>query len=166
MRILRTVLALGVIFGAAFAGCQKQALKASATAPSKPAVDFTLSDTLGRQVTLAEYAGKANVLIHFGATWCTFCQAQVPALNALSSKYPSNDFVILSVDSGEPADKVAGFIAGKKESFTTLVDADGRVANAYGITGIPHNVLVDKNGFIVTQGTDIPEAEIARLAGN
>ena len=166
MRIPHVVLALGVIFGAAFAGCQKQASKASAAAPSKPAADFTLQDTSGRQVTLSEYAGKANVLIHFGATWCTFCEAQVPALNALSAKHPSNDFVILSVDSGEPADKVAGFVSEKKISFLTLVDADGRVANAYGITGIPHNVLVDKSGLIITQGTDIPEAEIANLAGS
>lgn len=139
-----------------FAGC----------AADKPqqATDFTLKDLSGKSWTLSDFKGKSAVFVHFGTTWCPPCVADVPNLNALQQKY-GNRLAILYVDSSEAETVVRNFVADKGIKYTTLLDADGRVAEQYGVEAIPHNILIDKQGLILSRTVDLPEKKIEDLLG-
>lgn len=61
--------------------------------PSAP--DFALPDLEGRTVRLSDYRGRV-VLLNFWTTWCTACQEEIPALNALQEQLGS-EAVILGI---------------------------------------------------------------------
>lgn len=151
---------LALLFG--FAGCKAREDSAK---PSVPAVDFTLANLSGQSVTLGDYRGEANVLIHFGTTWCPPCIEEVPVLNKLHSKYSQSELVILYVDSREPGELVRKFVDDHEIKYETLLDLDGAVAAAYGVEFIPLNVLVDSSGMVAATASRAPIAEIEKLVG-
>jgi len=129
-----------------------------------PAIDFTLKDLSGKSWTLSELKGKSNVLLHFGTTWCPPCVAEIPALNDLRRKH-GDELVVLYVDSAEAEGVVRNFAKDKGIEYTTLLDTTGDVSNNYKVTAIPQNLLVDKQGMIVSRTIEIPDKAIAKLLG-
>jgi len=121
------------------------------------APDFTLEDTAGHKVNLQETAkaGKATLLV-FWATWCPYCREEVPSLVKLTNDYASKGLKVLAVDIGESQKKAASFATAQGVNYTVLLDKENRVAEQYGITGIPANVLIDKDGVIKYRGTKPP----------
>jgi len=73
--------------------------------------------------------------------------------------------VVLAVNVGETRDKVAGFVSDLGYTFTVLVDSDDRVTERYGVKGIPHTLIVDRDGEVhaVLAGADDIEATVLRL---
>ncbi len=129
------------------------------------AKDFTLRDLSGNDVTLAGFRGKANVLIHFGTTWCPPCIEEIPDLTTLDEKYGDEELVVLYVDVNETEDIVRNFVTDHKIGYPTLLDSQGAAANAYNVEGIPANFLVDKEGLIQAASVAIPHEAIRELAG-
>ncbi len=143
------------------AGAGSGGLVRGSTAP-----DFTLKDLSGKTVTLSQFRGKSNVLIHIGTTWCPPCRAQAPRLNELHRKYGNGALVVLAVDPGESLQVVANMAREEGAEYPTLLDPTGETATAYGASAIPLNVLVDTTGRIVGRPSHvIPENDIARLVG-
>ncbi len=139
-------------------------LSACAGQKARPAIDFTLKDLAGKSWTLSELKGKSNVLIHFGTTWCPPCVAEIPALNDIHRKR-GDQLVVLYVDSAEAEGVVRNFAKDKGIEYTTLLDTTGDVSNNYKVTAIPQNLLVDKQGMIVSRTIEIPDKAIAKLLG-
>ncbi len=107
------------------------------------------------EITWAALRGKV-VLIEFWATWCSPCVEAFPHLNEMVDKLGSDkDFVFLSI-TDEKRDVVEPFL--KKKPLKTWIglDADRSASDAYGVFGIPHTVIVDRQGKIA--GITFPEA--------
>ncbi len=120
-------------------------------------VDFTLRDTAGRPVTLSRAAHEASVLLVFWATWCPYCNAAVPEINALHAGTAAAGLRILAVDYKESPETVDAFIRAKGVTYRVLLDPDGAVARAYGVVGIPTYVLIDRAGKIVYRANTLPD---------
>ena len=112
------------------------------------APDFSLLDLSNRTVTLSSYRGHAVVLLDFWATWCGPCRMEMVDLQTLKDKFKDRNFEILSLDQGEDASVAGSFVNRRKYGFHVLLDADGQVANQYGVKAIPNLVLIDKDGVI------------------
>src|SRR5581483_12448648 len=88
------------------AGCaaskSSQAERAMAKARSsrKPAPQFTLTDSNGAKVKLADYRGKV-VLLNFWATWCGPCQVEIPWFEEFEQQYKSKGFEVVGVSMDE-----------------------------------------------------------------
>lgn len=95
-----------------------------------------------------EIAGKPLIL-EFWATWCPPCRKSIPHLNDLYAKYKSQGLVIIGV-SNEKKEVVQKFLQTTKMDYYPALDAN--LAKTFGVTGIPHAVLVDKTGKIVWEG--------------
>jgi peroxiredoxin len=149
-------LACAVIAALWLSGCAGQ--------KATPATDFTLKDLSGKSWTLSGFQGKSNVLIHFGTTWCPPCIAEIPTLNSLNKQY-ADRLTVLYIDSAEADGVVRNFVKDKGIEYTTLLDAAGDVSNTYNVTAIPQNLLVDKQGMIVSRTIEIPDKAIAKLVG-
>lgn len=130
----------------------------------QPAPDFALMDSLGNTYTLADFKGKV-IYLDVWASWCGPCIAQFPAAKKLYEKYKAEDdlvFLTISVDN-----KRADWDKGLKlhQPGGLQLWAEGGYANSftksYGANGIPHYVVIDKEGKIVNFKSPRPEDEPA-----
>jgi len=114
-----------------------------------PVPDFTLPDLGGQEVSLSDHRGKV-VLVNIWATWCSPCREEMPSMQRLYDRFKGENFVILavSVDStGREA--VAPFMRKLNLAFPALLDPEGNIKPAYGVTGVPESFIVDKEGILV-----------------
>jgi thiol-disulfide isomerase/thioredoxin len=119
----------------------------AAASKVKVAPAFTLKTVDGKTVSLAGLKGKV-VVLDFWATWCGPCRMTVPLVQKFHTQYAKKGVVVLGVNLRENAEAVKGFVAEQKLTYRQLMDTDGRVANAYGVEGIPTLVVIDKKGNI------------------
>lgn len=166
-----TRLAMIVMAGVALLGSidqQAWSMGERVPATGMPAADFTLSDLDGRPQSLSQYRGKI-VLLNFWATWCKPCTKEMPAMQAAYDRWRDKGFVVLAVNELEDAEKVREHIREYKHTFPVLMDRDNRVANLYGVYGLPVSVFIDEagrvqsfvKGGLLTEQTI--EAELARI---
>ena len=68
----------------------------------KAAPGFTLLDTSGKKVSLADYKGKP-VVVNFWATWCGPCRLEMPWFEEFSAKYKDQGLVVLGISEDDGA---------------------------------------------------------------
>ena len=113
--------------------------------------DFSLASLDGTAFHLRELKGKI-VLIDFWATWCPPCRDEVPALQKIHEEWKGKGVVVLGVDD-EPARVIRAFNAKNGVTYPTLLDADRKVHELFGVDGngqgIPLAVVFDRDGKFV-----------------
>ncbi len=112
-----------------------------------PAPEIVLQDLQGREVKLSDLRGKI-VLLNFWATWCKPCKEEMPAMQTSYEKLRDQGFVVLAVNELEDAEKVAEHIRTHGHTFPVVMDHDNRVANRYGVVGLPASFLIDQQGIV------------------
>ena len=127
---------------AAFAGDSSQA-KVPSREPATP--ETTLSDLDGKQLRLGDYRGKV-VLLNFWTSWCAPCIHEMPALKRLSQAMADRPFALLAVNVAEGRGTVQRFASLEEAGIRLLRDADGSVAQDWGIEVYPTSVVVDGLG--------------------
>ncbi|MDD4956400.1 MAG: TlpA disulfide reductase family protein [Candidatus Omnitrophica bacterium] len=127
--------------------------------PAGKGADFSLKALNGSEVRLSDKLGpgKKAVLVFF-ATWCPPCQREVPYVNDLNTRKGA-DIAVLGVNIQESPAKVSSFAESKKINYTVLLDADGEVANSYGVRSIPTIIALDGDMNILYEGHDIVDME-------
>ena len=123
------------------------AAAASTTSQGKSAPDFVLQDMNTKSVQLRDLRGQV-VLINLWATWCPPCIAEMPDLTTVYNAHKSEGFVILGVDDQERKETVMDFLARNPLPYPILLDADSRVARAYGTDFLPASFLIDRRGVL------------------
>ena len=114
----------------------------------KPAPAFKLKDLNGKEVSLADQKGSV-VIVDFWATWCGPCVQALPHLNKLYEDKKAAGLKVLAVSVDDEKEKVAPFVAAKKLTMTVLFDNDEqKVAEKYGVQGIPQTVVIGKDGTV------------------
>ena len=106
------------------------------------AEDFRLTDLEGKSQSLSQYRGKI-VLVNFWATWCKPCRTEMPAMQASFDKLRDKGFVILAVNELEDNAKVREYIKQYGYTYPVLMDRDNKVANQFGVFGLPVSVFLD-----------------------
>lgn len=109
----------------------------------------------GESVNFSEYVGKSEyVLIDFWASWCGPCRREIPYMKEAYAKYTAKGFEILSVSVDQDEADWKEALAEEGMAWPQLIDAqdaDDCPAYLYGISTIPSNFLVDKDGKIVAR---------------
>src|SRR5712692_7435149 len=129
-----------------------------------PAPEIALKDLQGHEVKLSDLRGKI-VLLNFWATWCKPCKEEMPAMQASYDKLRDQGFVVLAVNELEDVEKVAEHIRTHRHTFLVVMDHDNRVANQYGVVGLPASYLIDRQGIVREHifGSLLTEQRIAEL---
>lgn len=109
--------------------------------------DFQLTDLDGKPQSLGQYRGKI-VLLNFWATWCKPCTTEMPAMQASFDKLRDKGFVVLAINELEDDAKVREHIKTYGHTFTVLMDRDNKVANQFGVFGLPVSVFIDQQGRV------------------
>jgi len=137
LRILLEVLIITAIVFGIRAWQQKDLV--SGVAPSFQSVMLD-----GKTVNLEDYNGKP-LLLHFWATWCPFCKLEESSLTSIQE-----DWSVLTVayQSGDKVDVIKHMKEQSIESWPTIVDQDSRLAELFGVKGVPTSYIIDGNGNI------------------
>jgi len=132
---------------------------AYATKKGAHVVDFSAVDMDGNEVMLSELRGDSPLLLVFFATWCPPCQKEVPKLVELTNSYSEQGLKIVAVSVDNSQNVLPAFIEKKGINYTVLHDADGAIAREYKVQGIPTNIVVNKEGVIVSRGHNPPSGK-------
>lgn len=131
---------------------------AKATSAGAEAINFTKTDNHGEPFTLSSLKGK-YVLLDFWGSWCGPCRASHPHLKEVYAKYKDKGLEIVGI-----ADEKANDLEDAKKAWLKAIKDDGinwiqvlnnynksttDLAMAYGITGFPTKILLDKNGKVL-----------------
>jgi peroxiredoxin len=111
------------------------------------AEDFRLTDLAGKEQSLSQYRGKI-VLLNFWATWCKPCTTEMPAMQASFDKLHDKGFVVVAVNELEDDARVREHIKQYGHTFPVLMDRDNKVANQFGVFGLPVSVFIDQDGRV------------------
>ena len=112
------------------------------------AQNFTLVDINGEQFSLSDHLGKV-VLLDFFTTWCGPCIFEIEHLKGLYNEYSPDQLVILSISVDPYTDTVPilqNFAQQNEMTWTVARDTDN-IAYRYGVSPIPHLVIVDAEGY-------------------
>jgi thiol-disulfide isomerase/thioredoxin len=109
----------------------------------------------------APYRGKI-VLIHYWATWCDSCKADMVLLKDFYAKKGGRDFEIIGVCLDNAAAPAKQYLTQNRFPWKHLHEPgglDGRLANEMGVMTPPLMMLVDQTGKVVNQNIQVPELE-------
>ncbi len=104
----------------------------------------------GETLDLANYEGKV-VVLDFWASWCVPCRRSFPWLNEMHKKYAQDDLVIIGVNVDQDQDDAAAFLDKYPAQFRISYDANGVLAKAYGVRGMPSSFVIGRDGQLAAQ---------------
>ena len=142
------LLALCLLMTFGLAGCVKKApapeaqTEVSSEAESaeinhepEAAPNFILKDLDGAEVSLSDYQGKF-LMVNFWATWCQYCDEEMPDLMAFQEKH-KEEMTVLAINVGEDEKTVKAYMAKKKLNLKVLMDTDNKVAESFAVSAFP-----------------------------
>lgn len=116
-----------------------------------PAPEFELPGLMDGEPGLGSAdlkTGEVSV-VNFWASWCIPCKAEHPELIRLAE---TTDVRLYSINYKDQTDKARAFIGELGNPFEKIgVDASGREALRWGLTGVPETFVIDGNGVIVAK---------------
>ena len=130
-------------------------------APGEVAPEFS-AELLGDDggLALADLRG-APVVLNFWASWCGPCRDEAPLLNAAAERYGGRVHVV-GVNVRDSRPDALEFARDYDYGFRSVVDADGRIYDDYGLTGQPETFVIDAEGkvFQHVQGPFLSEGDL------
>jgi len=109
---------------------------------------FALNTLTGGRTELAQLRGRI-VLVHFFATWCEPCRAEIASLQQLVGRMQAKPLAVVAVDAGEADRAVQHFFATLPVPFPILLDRDRAVTKAWRVDALPTTFVLD--GDLVPQ---------------
>jgi hypothetical protein len=154
--------------------CLAGSALAASVGQSAPA--FTVTDTAGKVVSLADFKGR-TVVLEWVNPGCPYVRKHYDSANMQKAQRGATDkgVVWLAVNSTaqghydyrSPADMATWMQSQKAAATATLMDGDGKIGKAYGARTTPHMYIVDAKGTLVYAGgiDDRPSANPADVNG-
>jgi peroxiredoxin len=145
-------LAIGACGGGSTGGAKSPTSSGDGVATGGDAVDFTLTDIDGNELTLSKYLAKGPVLISFWATWCKPCMSEMEHLQTMYEAKKGKGFTVLAIalDGPETEANVVSTVRSKGWTFPVAVDGETRAASLYNPRRAqPYSVLINKAGKVV-----------------
>jgi thiol-disulfide isomerase/thioredoxin len=127
-----------------------------ATHKMAPAFEVTSLD--GARFNLDAMGGRV-VLVDFWATWCGPCNAELPEMKKIAKEFAGEPFVMISVSADKDEAVWKDFVAKHEMTWVQYRDTDHKLADAFGVSSIPHYFTIDADGVLTSEkmgeGTDV-----------
>ena len=106
--------------------------------------------TQAEALDLDAYRGKV-VVLDFWASWCVPCKRSFPWLNAMHARYGKEGLVIIGVNVDKDANEAKAFLEEYPAQFRIHYDPDGKLAEEYGVRGMPSSFVIGRDGQLAAQ---------------
>jgi thiol-disulfide isomerase/thioredoxin len=101
-----------------------------------------------KPIDLSTHVGKDVILLDFWATWCGPCVQAMPEVDKVAEKFADRGLVFYAVNVSEDVETIKEFLKTSEIDVPVAMDADGKITESYGVSGIPQTVLIGKDGRV------------------
>ncbi len=118
-----------------------------------PATNFAQADPNGKLINLTDFKGK-YVLVDFWASWCGPCRGENPNVVRAFNQYKDKGFTVFGVSFDQNKEKWLQAVEKDGLTWAQVSDLKGwgnEAGKLFGITSIPQNLLLDKEGKIIAK---------------
>lgn len=120
---------------------------------------------------LDQFKGKV-VYVDFWASWCGPCRQSFPWMQAMQQKYGAKGFQVVAINLDQEPELAKKFLEKYAVDFKVEYDAQGEIAQHFGVQAMPTSLLIDRtgktrerhNGYFSDKQTGY-ESEILALLG-
>lgn len=145
--------AAAISFATAFAGPMFVALLMH-TPPGRGPDEFTIHMIDGRTISSHELRGRV-VVLDFWASWCGPCRRELPLLQRTFAKFrDQRDIAFFAIDGSkndaddETPQLATDFFRRGNYTMPLAWDSHRLLGNAFGVTGYPTLLVLDRNGRV------------------
>jgi len=152
-----TIIAVGLfLLGAGvislLINAQRKALESSAPilppiTTNYPGPQLALTNLQGNPVSMVDYHNQV-ILVNNWATWCPPCQTEMPELQAYYTAHVAKGFVVIAIDSGDPAVQVISFVKDYGMTFPVWLDPQGKSLGFFKNWDLPSSYVIDRGGIV------------------
>ena len=114
---------------------------------SAQAADFKWMDDKGELFSLTEAYKGQPIVVHFWASWCPPCVAEMPEMAAWLEKHPQVKFLPVSLDNNLAS--AQAFLQQNHINLPALL-TDNSQSGHMGVRGLPTTILIDQRGKVLT----------------
>jgi thiol-disulfide isomerase/thioredoxin len=114
----------------------------------------------GKPVDTSRFRGKI-VLVHYWATWCEPCKAELPTIKDLLGKYRSS-VAMVGVSLDNNAKDLTAYLSQNGLVWPQIYEEgvlDSRPATEMGIVSLPTMILIDQDGKVANRNVHAAELE-------
>lgn len=104
-------------------------------------------DQHGEKVNLKDLRGKV-VIVTFWATWCPPCRKELPVLETLQQHAGRDRIQVVAINIEYPSAYRPMKRRLKDYTMTLINDSSRRTQKRFGVAGIPHLVMIKKDGTV------------------
>ena len=135
--------------------------------PGAMAPDFAMTMRDGKQIKLSDLRGKI-VVLDFWATWCGPCVAAMPHVQEIADHYKDQGVVVLASCTSDERSKFDAWVDSKTQDYPDVMfafdplekSADRASRKLYGVSGIPQQFVIDKDGKVVAEVSGYRKGEV------
>jgi len=113
-----------------------------------PAPEVGLTTLDGGSISLAGQRGKV-VVINFFASWCPPCREEAADIQQTWRDYEQRGVQFYGIAYRNAASQAQAFLDEFGVTYPAAIDPGNRIAQAYGVTGVPETFVIDQQGLLV-----------------
>ncbi len=112
---------------------------------------FSLKDLDGNIIRLSDFRNNNYVLLDFWASWCGPCREDSPYLEEINKNFKNKGLKIIGISRDENLDSWKKAILKDNMDWINIstIENGSEIEEEYFVWGIPHRVLIDKDGVII-----------------
>jgi len=100
--------------------------------------DLALKSLSGEEKSLFDYEGDL-IILNFWATWCTYCEQEMPLLDEL---HQQDGISVIAIDVGEDADTVQEYVDRYDYHLDFYLDEDSELASTFSVSAFPTTFFI------------------------
>lgn len=120
------------------------ALVLAACSPGETVKEGLTTTLEGSPATLEEIAKGRPAIVNFWASWCSFCEEEMPLLNSLQAQFPQ--IAVVGVNLQEEQAVARAYVEAGAYTFSILLDPGAELKSRFGVFTQPTTVILDSAG--------------------
>ena len=134
--------------------------QSSATEARWPSV--VVADSSGTEINSGDLLTGNTLVVGLWSTWCVPCRRELPQLQEFAAKH--QNVSVVAVNLGDKLDSVAAYAQEIGLTMPIVIDSEGRISSALGVTSVPSTIVIDSHGKVIaTHVGEITAGELAVL---
>jgi cytochrome c biogenesis protein CcmG, thiol:disulfide interchange protein DsbE len=134
-----------VLAALTLAACGSTSGGSASSGGSGAAQPLSGSTLNGGTFDLAAAKGKPTV-VNFFASWCGPCNQEAPEVVAFAKAHP--DVQMIGVATNDKPFDTQSFVSKYGIAYPVVMDLNGSIGSAWGVTGIPTTFFIDGSGTV------------------